>query len=111
MVSALGHTLSAIRHMPQLVPALHWARERGPQSSQSLPRGQEANSEPGPPSLHSPSEAVVHSLRQMERVAPQGGPAGGGGAGGQGGGGGAGGGAGGAGGDGGIAGGEGGGSG
>ena len=87
MTVVLGHTLSAMRHMPQAVPALHWGVVRGPQSVQSVPRTQNENSAPGPPSSQSLSEAKLHVSAQVVRVAPKGGPAGGGGAGGRGGGG------------------------
>jgi hypothetical protein len=68
--------------MPQPVPASQAGAIRGPQSVQSLPKAQLANSAPGPPSWHWPSEAKEHSFKHRVLVEPQGGPAGGGGVGG-----------------------------
>ena len=77
-----GQLVSIIRHMPQPVPASQAGAIRGPQSVQSLPKAQLANSAPGPPSWHWPSEAKEHSFKHRVLVEPQGGPAGGGGEGG-----------------------------
>jgi hypothetical protein len=38
---------------------------RGPQSTQSVPREQSLHSDPGPPSLHSPSVAKLHISVQI----------------------------------------------
>ena len=50
---------------------------RGPQSVQSVPRAQLRNSEPGPPSSQSPSEAQLHVSPQRTTLGGYGGLVGG----------------------------------
>ena len=50
---------------------------RGPQSAQSVPKGQCENSDPGPPSLQTPSEAYTHVSWQPASKGGEGGARGG----------------------------------
>ena len=50
---------------------------RGPQSAQSVPKGQCENSDPGPPSLQTPSEAYTHVSWQPASKGAEGGARGG----------------------------------